>query len=92
VRRILFIVKHILLKLKQKISKTKKRTNLLAETLTKMGKTRKGILKTEEHKAKLSYANGTAIFVYSSDGKTLINSFPFAYKLENILIVVIRQF
>jgi hypothetical protein len=28
----------------------------------------------------ISNANGTAIYVYSSDGKTLINSFPSARK------------
>ena len=39
----------------------------LAETLAKMS-------------LAISHANGTAIYVYSSDGKTLINNFPSAIK------------
>jgi len=46
-----------------------------AETIALMMKP-----KTEETKAKMSIAKSTAIFVYSSDGKSLINTFPSATK------------
>ena len=38
----------------------------------------KGRLIAEETKAKISAANGTTVYVYSSDGSTLINTFSSA--------------
>src|SRR5690606_36681902 len=49
-----------------------------ADTKALMSLAKKGIAKSEETRAKMSVAQGTAIYVYSSDGTTFINSFPSA--------------
>jgi group I intron endonuclease len=50
------------------------------ESLAKMSEAKKGIPKSDTHKAKISAANGTTIYIYCSNDFTLINTFPSSYK------------
>jgi group I intron endonuclease len=50
------------------------------ESKALMSLAKKGIAKSEETRAKMSVANGTAIYVYSKDKSTLVNSFSSASK------------
>lgn len=57
----------------------KKGFTLSDKTKIKISETMKGIAKSEEHKAKISVAKGSFIFVYDSKG-SLVNSFSSARK------------
>jgi group I intron endonuclease len=56
-----------------------------AETKTLLSEINKGKNFSAETKAKMSEARGTKIYLYSSDGTSLINTFPSAIKAAETL-------
>lgn len=69
----------------KKMREAKKGNSHSLETRELMSEAKKGIAKTEEHKTRISEVLGTTIYVYSSDGITLINTFSSARKAVKFL-------